>query len=736
MKAWLDEMSCPFCSVRAGRFLAIALALAASLVAFTVWISARAADGPFEITALSTRPEMVSGGDVLVGVTVPEALPLDQAHVTLNGADITPAFHRDLDRHSMTGLVSGLKTGANIIAVTVHDGRSGGARLTLVNHPVVGPVFSGPHEQPFICETANFKLRSGETLGNPLDANCSIKTRVDYYYRSTQGGPLKPLTATSAAPPDVAQTTTLDGTQIPYIVRIETGTINRAIYQVSLLHNPASEQAPDPWTRPKGWNRRLIYTHGGGCTTGWNRQGATTGGVEDNMMLRQGYAIASASLNVFGNNCNDLLASETMMMVKERFIEGYGAPEFTIGWGCSGGSYQQLQTADNYPGLLDGIIPCRTFPDVAFSTTPMITDARLLNNYFSSLATIPFTEDQKRAVVGFLTLATMVQVDKDGAGRIHVSEFCPPILPVTLRYHPTTNPKGARCDIYDHTVNAYGRDPKTGFARRPLDNVGIQYGLAALAAGTISKEQFLDLNERVGGFDNDGNISSMRAVGDIGAIRAAYRTGRLTSGGGGLASTPIIDYRNYLDDDKDGNVHVRYHSFSLRERLIKANGHADNHVILVEDNRSGAGTSASPVYQEALSQMDRWLTKLSKDTSTDPRIVKIRRAKPADLVDACWTRDQAPQKIAEKQTRIPASRCEQLYPSVSFPREVAGASVASDIVKCQLKPVEPSDYEVAFTSGEMARMRRIFPTGVCDWSKPGVGQQKLGGTWLTFSGST
>jgi hypothetical protein len=72
------------------------------------------------------------------------------------------------------------------------------------------------------------------------------------------------------------------------------------------------------------------------ATTGWNRQ-SPTGGVEDNMMLRQGYAVASASLNVFGNNCNDLLASETMMMVKERFIEGYGAPEFTIGWGCSGG---------------------------------------------------------------------------------------------------------------------------------------------------------------------------------------------------------------------------------------------------------------------------------------------------------------------------------------------------------------------------------------------------------------
>ena len=74
-----------------------------------------------------------------------------------------------------------------------------------------------------------------------------------------------------------------------------------------------------------------------------------------------------------------------MMMVKEHFIEAYGAPKFTIGWGGSGGSYQQHHIADGYPGLLDGIMPARSFPDLAFGTVPFITDARLLKHYFDTL---------------------------------------------------------------------------------------------------------------------------------------------------------------------------------------------------------------------------------------------------------------------------------------------------------------------------------------------------------------
>ena len=694
--------------------------------------AAQSTNGGFQIASISGRPDYVSGGDALVRITVPPGVGLDEPQVTLNGEGITAAFHRDEAGRTLSAVVSGLRPGSNTISVAA-PGRNGIARLTLMNHPIAGPVFSGPHEQPFVCETEQFMLQSGAALGRPLDEHCSIDRRVDYYYRPSAGGALKPLPA-SSAPADVAQVTTLTGARAPYIVRIETGTINRAVYQIAMLHDPASDRAPDPWTAPNGWNRRLIYTHGGGCVTGWYRQGTATGGVVDDFMLRQGYAVASASLNVFGNNCSDLLASETMMMVKERFIEAYGPPTFTIGWGCSGGSYQQLQTADNYPGLLDGIIPCRTFPDVAFATVMTITDARLLNRYFESKAAVPFSDDQQRAVAGFLSVATMAQVDRDGAGRIHVSEHCPDVLPPALRYHPSANPRGARCDVYDHAVNAYGRDPKTGFARRPLDNVGVQYGLQALHAGAITTAQFLDLNARVGGFDQDGNLAGTRSVADVLAMRAAYRTGRLTSGGGGLASVPIIDYRNYLDDAPKGDVHVRFHSFSLRERLVKANGHADNHAILVEDNRH-RGNSSSPVYREALAQMDRWLTQVADDASADPLAVKVRRARPADVVDACWTRETTPVKIAEHQTRDASSRCEQIYPSASFPREVAGGPVANDVIKCQLKPIDPAEYAVAFTADEMTRLRAIFPDGVCDWSKPGVEQQRLSGTWLRFGTS-
>ncbi|MYD72118.1 MAG: hypothetical protein F4W89_15455 [Acidobacteria bacterium] len=681
------------------------------------------------MTVLSSRPDTVTGPEALLRIDVPAGVALDNVRVAVDGADATAAFRADAERHRLVGLIDGLTPGSNRVSVTAAG--AGETSLALIAHPVQGPVISGPHEQPFVCETDAFELPSGETLGAPLDEHCSIARRVDYAYRAAGDPELRPLADPATVPSDAAMTTTLTGDEVPYVVRIETGTINRAVYQIAMLHAPgAGDAAPDAWTPSPGWNRRLIYTFGGGCVRGWYRQGATTGGVTDDVMLRQGYAVASASLNVYGNNCNDLLAAETMMMVKERFIEAYGLPRYTIGWGCSGGSYQNHQIADNYPGLLDGIIPGCSFPDVTSGTVPMVTDARLLNRYFSETAAVEFMEEEQRAVAGFLNLATVPNVSLN-AGRITVGEFCPDVLPEELRYHPTDNPDGARCDMFSHYANVFGRDPETGFVRRPLDNTGVQYGLGALNDGAITVEQFLDLNRRIGGFDQDGGFSPERSVADPEAVRAAYETGRLANGGGGLAGTPIIDYRAYSDDREGGDVHVRYHSFSMRERLRRANGRADNHIMLVEDARHGLYSSQSPVLQGALAQMDEWLANLTADESAERGIDDVVGAKPVELADACWTRDESPERILEEQVRG-RGRCEELYPSSPGPREVAGAPLASDVIKCVLRPIDMTDYEATFTDEQEAELRQVFEGGVCDWTEPGIGQADLAGTWQSF----
>jgi Tannase-like family of unknown function (DUF6351) len=104
-------------------------------------------------------------------------------------------------------------------------------------------------QQPFICETATFVLAPiVGTLGPSLDAKYSIVTRVDYVYRST-GGTFKPLPDLTVRPADLAQTMTNEGRAVNYIVRVETGTINRAIYQLAILHDPKVDPALGPWTR-------------------------------------------------------------------------------------------------------------------------------------------------------------------------------------------------------------------------------------------------------------------------------------------------------------------------------------------------------------------------------------------------------------------------------------------------------------------------------------------------------
>jgi hypothetical protein len=251
----------------------------------------------------------------------------------------------------------------------------------------------------------------------------------------------------------------------------------------------------------------------------------------------------------------------------------------------------------------------------------------------------------------------------------------------------------------------------------------VQYGLNALRSGTITVAQFLDLNERIGGYDHDANFVPMRSVADPDALRIAHATGRVTNGGGGLARIPIIDLRGYLDLAPKGDIHLKYHSFGLRDRLIRSNGTAANEVMVLTDGRQ------PKTEERMIASMDQWLTTLREDRSDDSPVVKIVRARPADLEDGCYT--PSGDFIVEWQ-RFAGGECNKYFPTFPSPRMVAGGPTTNDVLKCQLKPLDWREYGLPFTEEQKARLRAIFPTGVCDWSKPGVSQGKLQGVWLSY----
>ena len=648
-----------------------------------------------DIITVSTRPDTVSGGNVLVRINVPRSVAINDLVIVLNGQAVTSAFRPEADGHSLLGLVEGLTVGENTLvakAIGRNDETYRTARLSLTNYPITGPILSGPHEEPFYCMTQLFSLpASTNTLGPALDADCSIATRVDYVYRTT-AGTFQPLPSLTGYPADLAQTTTTEGKSVPYIVRVETGTINRAIYETAVLHDPTTEAAPTPFKPPAAWNHRLVYTLGGGCVGGWYIQGASigNGGILEDLMLRQGYGLAASTLNVYGNNCQDLLAAETLMMVRERFIENFGPVALTIGYGCSGGSEAAQPISDEYPRLMDGILVGCSFLEVVAAMVNNITDADLFLHYLNTNATLTWNDLQIEAATGYPTVTTLATIGPGNAVRTKAQGgTCNTIIPKSVQYDAQTNPTGIRCDLYDHLVNVFGRDPATGFARRPIDNVGVQYGLEALNLGAITKQQFLELNQKIGGYDNDGSYVATRTIGDITAIEAAYDSGRITYGGLGLKRTPIIDYRGYVDQPENSNeTHSRFHSFSMRQRLLEANGNFNNQVMLVEDGSTTTGnglfSDTSPVLSHALTQMDEWLTKFLADTTPAPNSVKINRAKPSDLVDACFT-DKGTVKIAELQVYQYDTTCNQLYPAFSTPRMVAGEPLANDVLKCELR---------------------------------------------------
>ena len=278
------------------------------------------------------------------------------------------------------GVVGGLRVGANTL--TVRAG-SGGKRITITNHPIGGPIFAGPQVTPYACNPN----ASTPPLGPALDAQCNAPTRVELLYRNAAGQFVAYDPANPPAAGTIQTTTTDSGRTVPFIVERVTGTVDRGIFQFAALVDPAKPVTP--WSTEQPWSRKLFYVFGGACGTE-HRQLAPPNVLQQAAPLGAGFVVATSSLNVYANNCNDVVSAEAAMMTKELVTERYGALRYTIGNGGSAATMQQHLLAENYPGLLDGLTTSQAFED-HFTQVQGSLDCRVLMHYFwpTSPLTLP-----------------------------------------------------------------------------------------------------------------------------------------------------------------------------------------------------------------------------------------------------------------------------------------------------------------------------------------------------------
>lgn len=727
------------------------------------------------IKVLSNRADLISGGDALVEIVLPDDADASKLMVTLGARNVSSEFPRR-DNGRVMGLLTDLAVGENVLTAQLPD--AVGARITLTNHPIGGPIFAGPQVQPWTCSSG------------AVDAQCNRPVVFSYWYMSVESEtfqpyydaehpfdpennpispprpglcsavpdaiwdtipysdsgyvedvckrtPANPLPSSESGPPpetdkaDIATTTTDNGQVVPFIVRVETGVLDRETYKIAVLIDPSK-----PWNRwapQPGWNRKLLITHGHGAGVTYG-QGEDFDPLEEDGSLGKGYLVMLTNMNNNGNHADVVMQAEAMIMTKEHVIEAYGDVLFTMGRGGSGGALTQQSVSNAYPGLYDGILVSQSFTDT-WSTGLEIEDCALLINYWLDPTRwapgVVWTEAQKALVEGHLITTVCLTTFQLAA---YQNLYDPGVgvkcgVPTSKKYNALTNPSGTRCTLQDYSVAVFGRRPSEnwsaverqigrGFANRAYDNVGIQYGLAALKSGLISTLQFVDLNVKIGSHDIDYTPQAIRTQADDEALNRVYRSG-LINGANNMNKTAVIDTRG--TDPVEVHHHVR--TWIMRARLDAANGNHDNHVSwwgpAIVPTASGDSTFGG----EAFRLMDRWLKAIKKDTGADPIEVKVVRNKPSDARDRCTD---------GRGNDLPVRTTCEIYDAT--PRMAAGGPLTDDVVKCQLRPLNRTDDYglLPFTDEQWAQLQSAFPTGVCDYTKPGVGQLPTT-PWLTYA---
>ncbi len=603
----------------------------------------------FSLATLSSAPDQVSGGDVLVTIEGDrEGIEdeLSDLEFWVNDQQQTP-LRTTWRNGRLEVLLDGLEEGEN--QLELHHNRHGRLdSLPVANHPITGPIFSGPHQYPFVCTTVSelgiqplvdtdgemgFPVldEGGQQIG--LSKDCSIEPVVTFLYRTT-GGAYRDLPTDGSRPADMARTTLTDGREVDFIVRREVGTINRFIYSMATLANLGD--APDT-ASTNNWNGRLLYHFEGGVAIG-HSQGRLSGRALSPEALGQGYAVIYSTGNRTSTHYNLQVGGETALMVKEHFIKRFGVPDYTVAIGGSGGAIQQYVYAQNHPGLIDAGVPQYSYPDMVTQTIH-IGDCELLEHYMDVtdkdntlwtdtlsrrlLVGLNATEDYPdpfagaKGLLGLSTAPGMTECIPAWRG------LSPLVMNPLFGQAPNQDkmqPPGIMNTVqwshYDDLRNIYGVD-ENGNPRTLYDNVGVQYGLQALVEGNITPDEFLRVNALIGGWKHPnemvqegfpflGSVDEVLAdpskfdpwssrnmnLSPEGVTPAPRTQGDLIAINAAYESGMVFD--GQLDIpiidwrhylEEVLDMHNSHQSFSARQRIRNRMGHSDNQVIWFTDAR-------------------------------------------------------------------------------------------------------------------------------------------------------
>jgi len=639
-------------------------------------------------------------------------------------------------------------------------------------------LYSGTKQYPFYCMTIDSNLGqplvdNQEGFGVPVYQSIALKEKIIGYSKDCNvQSQLLYFTISSEGKIDEYSFKQSSRTLTKHdkLFRVEQGTINRFVYTLIM---PITTKEVGNRLAKSQWNKRLIYQFNGGSGIGYRQGRQTAPRVMKRQVeqLRAGYAVISSSGNRTSYTYNMLLAEDTARRVKKQFTSLYGQPLYTVGIGGSGGGLAQYLIAQNSTGILDGLIPLYSYPDM-ISQTIYALDCDLLNNYFTFRAKDRATWndwEKRQQIEGMNARNNFPQ----RTGYLQpVNQFMAGFIPSLPKGNNEcingyfglssyiNNPKQGfirnffHPEVVEKTHWSYWQDLQQllgngtdGFAASTWDNVGVQYGLSALLADKISIANFIDINQKIGGWKpqsqmtaesiltplgrkmplwlslwGNHNITKViqnvapRHQGSIKAMHAAYRSGQVFIG---KVTLPIIDVRHYLEDDLD--MHHVSASFYSRLRITKANGHSDNHVIWLSDKAyNPAG--------EAFDLMDQWL--LAKNGN---KLSDVIDAKPTSLTDTCF--DHQGEVIAQgvgifngawNANPQNLGRCQQVFPMYGTSRIQAGGTWSGDIFKCQLIPVERAITQGLYRQHDLTNyktlLKRIFPQGVCDYSAADLGR--------------